>query len=32
MEVLVTNFNDVRVQHDHYLVKVEDLAAKVSYC
>lgn len=29
MESLVTNFNDVRVQHDHYRLKVEDLATKV---
>lgn len=29
METLVNDFNGVRVQHDHYRIKVEDLAAKV---
>ena len=26
---MVNEFNGVRVQHDHYRIKVEDLAAKV---
>lgn len=29
MEALVVEFNAVRVQHDHYRLKVEDLAVKV---
>ncbi|CAM9739242.1 unnamed protein product [Scytosiphon promiscuus] len=28
MEVLVVDFNDIRIQHDHYRLKVEDLTQK----
>ncbi|CAM9611332.1 unnamed protein product, partial [Hapterophycus canaliculatus] len=29
LETLVTEFNEIRVQHDHYRLKVEDLTQKV---
>lgn len=29
MEQLVTDFEAIRVQHDHYRIKVEELEAKV---
>lgn len=32
LEVLVTQFDEIRIQHDHYRIKVEDLAQKVCVC
>lgn len=29
LEKLVTDFDEIRIQHDHYRLKVEDLAQKV---
>lgn len=29
IDTLVTDFNEIRVQHDHYRLKVEDLGQKV---